>query len=371
MTEISILSNSKFPNTMNVFRSLLPLFLLVLVLAACDQDNNANNNERSGREVVVEILKTEPITFEERVRVTGTVEALEDAIISAEVSGRVREIADRGHVVREGAQIVRLDDRMVRASLEMARANYELAQDAFERQQPLLQDSIISTLTFNQARAQRDQARSQLEQAEKQLSDSRIEAPFSGRIEERMVSAGELVNAGVPVVRLVNTAKVRINAGVPERYVNDIVEGAPALVHLRSYGGKELMSEIRYVGSVITPESRTFPVELVMDNREELLKPEMVVNLAITRKVWEDAVVVPRTALIRDEEGVQVFVIERDGDRVTAKARRVTPGVASGSLVVIDEGLDHHEEVVVIGQTNVSDGDRVRIQNTRTYERYH
>ncbi len=354
---------------MNVFSRSAILFLFAMVFVACDQENNNDNNQVT-REVVVETLTISPYSFEERIRVTGTVEAIDDAMISSEVSGRVQSIVDRGSEVQEGAVIVSLDDRIVRSSLEMARANYELAEDALQRQEPLLRDSIISTLEYNQARSQRDQARSQLDQAQKQLSDSRIEAPFRGRVEERRVSSGELVSPGMPVLRLVNTERVRINAGVPERYINDIREGAPVSVLLRSYSGEELESSIHYAGSMIIPETRTFPIEVVMENAHGLLKPEMTVNLGIIRNVWDDALVVPRTALIRDEDGVQIYVIQQDGDQKIAVSRRVRTGVSSGSLIVIEEGLEPDEEVVVIGQTNLSDGDGVRIRNRRSYEAY-
>ncbi len=355
---------------MNAMKRIAPICIMAALFVACDQENNNGNNDIRAREVVVETLDTEFRSFTEVVRVTGTVEAMEDAIISAEVSGRVHTIADRGTQVRQGQELVSLDDRMVRSSLEMARANYELAEDALQRQEPLLRDSIISTLQYNQIRTQRDQARSQLEQAEKQLSDSRITAPFDGRIEDRMVSAGELVNPGIPVLRLVNLDRIRINAGVPERYINDIREGTPVTVRLASYGGGELQGKVRYAGSLIIPETRTFPIEIVMDNSEMLLKPEMVVNLLVTRRVLDDVLIVPRSALVRDEDGMQLFVVNKEGDFNKAEARRVVTGAASGALIVIEEGLNSGDIVIVTGQTNVSDGDLVRIQNRRDYQQY-
>ncbi len=355
---------------MNAIIRIVLVISLAVFVSTCDQYNNDGNNENRVREVVVETLGTELRSFTEVVRVTGTVEAIEDAIISAEVSGRVHTIVDRGTRVEKGQVLVSLDDRIVRSSLEMAQGNYELAEDALQRQEPLLRDSIISVFQFNQIRTQRDQARSQLEQAKKQLNDSRIAAPFRGRIEDRMTSIGELVNPGVPVLRLVNLDRVRIHAGVPERYINEIREGTPATISLKSYSGEVLHSEIRYAGSLIVPETRTFPVEIVMDNTGGLLKPEMVVNLSITRKVWDNALIVPRTALVRDEDGLQMFVVNRNGDQKKAEARRVTTGAASGALIVIKEGLKPGDEVIVTGQTNVSDGDMIRIQHQRSYEQY-
>lgn len=356
-------------NSINTIIKIIPLFLLVTSLVACNEGSSNPGDDENGnqrvREVVVETEKVELQPFEEYIRVTGTVEALEDAVISAEVSGTVQSIVDRGTRVQRGAVLADLDDRMVRSSLEVARSNYELAEDALRRQEPLLEDSIISTIEYNRTRAQRDQARAQLEQAEKQLRDSRIEAPFQGVIEERMISIGELVNPGMPVLRLVNIDRVRINAGIPERYINDIRRGTPVNVLLKGYGGMQIESEIQYAGSVIVPETRTFPVEVVLQNREGLLNPEMVVNLEVTRRVWEDVLIVPRTVLVRNEEGFQLFVVRQQSDPPVAEMRRVKTGAASGSLILVEEGLEPGDEVIVTGQTNVSDGDFLRILSRR------
>ena len=349
---------------------LVPVFS-ALLFSACNQadDNNGANN-RQEREVVVETMTLEPIEFQETVRVTGTVEAVEDAVISAETPGRVQQISDRGTRVRRGDVLVRLDDRMVRSAVEMAQANLDLAEDVLRRQEPLLRDSIISTVEYNQVRTQRDLARSQLEQASKQLSDSQIQAPFEGVVEERMSSVGELVNPGFPVLRLVNTSRIRINAGVPERYINDIEPGAAVMVDLESYGGGRLESSVRFRSSLIVPETRTFPVEIVMENGSGLLKPEMVVPLTITRNVLPEAMVVPRTALVRDESGPMIYVARNDAGRITAEARHVRTGAASRALITILEGLQPGDVIVVAGQSNVSDGDRLRVLNERSLEHY-
>lgn len=348
---------------MNVIARIAAAMSLAMLFAACDQNTNNGNDNASVREVVVETRTVSSQSFKEVVRVNGTVEALEDAMISAEVPGRVQSIVDRGARIGKGEILFHLDDRMIRSSLEMARANYELAEDVLRRQEPLLRDSIISIVQYNQIRTQRDQALAQLEQAKKQIGDTRMEAPFAGRVEDRMVSVGELVNPGIPVLRLVNLDRVRINAGVPERYVNDIREGTPVSISLRSYSGEVLEGRVRYAGSLIIPETRTFPVEIVLDNRQLLLKPEMVVPLSITRKVWEDAIVVPRSALVRDEDGLLLFVVVRDGDFEMARIRRVKTGAASGDMIIVEEGIQPGDQVIVNGQTNVSDGDFVRIRH--------
>lgn len=305
-------------------------------------------------------------SFEDFIRLTGVAEALEDATVSAETPGRILSIRNRGDRVQAGNPIAQLDDRIIRAQYDAAKTGFELADDTFNRLEALYADSIISTQDFRSARAQRDQAKAQLSQAEKQLRDSRIEAPFSGRIEERMIRTGELVNPGQPVVRLVNTERVKIVAGIPERYAGDITEDTEAIIHFRALGNESWPGTVSYAGNVIDPDTRTFAIEIELQNPGERIKPDMVADLRIKRSTLEDAIIVPRTAVLRDEQGVFIFrAFEQNGDKF-AELIPVKTGMAAGSLIEVSEGLREGDEIVVSGMRTLSSGDQLNIQHNQT-----
>ncbi len=341
---------------------LLPLMLSVLMLTAqaCESEESNNGNNQV-RQVAVEVVTITPDSFDDFIRVSGSVEAINDAIISSEVNGRVEYIADRGQRVRKGDVIARIDDRIYRANVQAAKAAWEMAEETVDRLQPLYADSIVSVQDFRAARTERDAARAQLDQAEKNLEDTQIVAPFDGRVEERMIRTGELISPGMPVVRLVNTGRVRIRAGVPERFSGQISEGTPAELVLRAYGGERFESRVTYAGSVIDPDRRTFPVEIEMQNPDRLIKPEMVVNVRLKRATIENAVIIPRTAIIRDEGSLSVFVARSGENGPVAELVEVRTGTASGSVIEITEGLDEGDRVIVAGMSALSIGDRLNI----------
>lgn len=344
---------------------ILLIILSAFLIGACNNGDETGQQERT-RLVAVETITMVPDSFEDFIRLTGTVEAFEDAVVSAETQGRILEIADRGASLDEGEIIARLDDRMIQAQYNSAQTAYELAVDNYNRLESLHADTIISTQDFQSARAQRDQARAQLDQAEKQLRDSNIEAPFSGRVEERMVQRGELISPGMPVVRLVNTRDVRILTGIPQRYSGEITEGTPVEIHLRSSSGESIQSTITYAGNVIDPDTRTFTAEIELRNQDRLLKPEMVVDLRVKLDTLEDAMIIPRTAVVRNEDGVSVFkAVENDGNK-RAHLTTVQTGRASGALIEIVSGIDPGDEVVFSGISNLNDGDRLNILNNET-----
>lgn len=353
---------------MNYVTTFSAIFLITLLAVSCvEQEENGDENGTNGARLMpVETVVIEPSDFNDFVRVSGTVEAIEDAVVSAETSGRILSIKERGERVEKGEAIARLDDRQIQAQYQVAKAGYELAEDTFNRLESLYADSIVSTQDYNSARAQRDQAKSQLDQAEKQLQDARIEAPFSGRIEERFIRTGELINPGMPVVRLVNTDRVRVVSGVPERYSGEITEGSRAELQFRASNGESRESRVTYAGNVLDAETRTFAIEVELSNSGQTLKPEMVVDLVIDRKTLTDVIVVPRTAILRNEDGESVFVAtEQNGSKI-ARIVNVTTGPASGTLIQINSGLEEGDEMVVSGVRSLSEGDELNILNTES-----
>jgi len=344
---------------------LLLIIIAALLFAGCNNEEEPVEQERT-RLVAVETITMESDSFEDFIRLTGTVEAFEDAVISAETQGRILEIVGRGASLNEGEVIARLDDRMIQAQYNAAQTAFDLAVENFNRMESLHADTIISTQDLQSARAQRDQARAQLDQAEKQLRDSNIEAPFSGRVEERMIQRGEHISPGMPVARLVNTREIRILTGIPERYSGEITEGSPVEIHLRSSSNEPIQSSITYAGNVIDPDTRTFTAEIELQNPDQILKPEMVVELRVKRRTIEDAMIIPRTAVVRNEDGISVFKAVEDGENKKARLTSVQTGRSSGPLIEITSGIEPGDEIVFSGISNLNDGDRLNILNNES-----
>jgi RND family efflux transporter MFP subunit len=331
----------------------------VLVLGGCSDGQASEEDAGAARpqpKTRVETLTLEQTSFTDVIQVTGTVEALDDATLSSQTSGPVTMLLDLGTRVDRGAPVAKIDAEEATAAVEQAEAQFELAQDRFERQQPLYRDSIISPLEFEQVRSERNQARAALQQAQTRLSNTILDAPFAGTIEERFVETGEQVAPGTRVARLVNTRRVKVTAGIPERYANDIQVGTPVQLDVRRYGAGVRTARVTFVGNTIDPESRTFTVEVTVSNDERTLKPEMSATLRVTRAVLDSALVLPRTAVLRDETGTHVYVVDRSDTTAVARNRDVALGPETGGSVVADSGLAAGDELIIVGQNDVSPG---------------
>jgi membrane fusion protein (multidrug efflux system) len=360
---------------MRTRREKVGLFALPLLLAAasCSAPAEADSaSAEAGGDPLVRVINVvveEAVasSFAEEIALTGTVQAARDVVISAEEGGVVRELLlERGAAVIEGQPIVRIDDAILRPQVERARAEAVLAQEQWTRRKRLFEeDRVGSELAYLQDRLTSEQAAAQLKVLEERIARTVVRAPFAGVLEERLVEVGAMVGPGTPVARVIAVNPVKVTAGVPERYASDVHPGASVRVRFEALEGRSFEGRIGYVGTAVNPRNRTFPVEFTMSNMGGMIKPEMVANVSLVRRVVQQALVVPQNAVVRVTNGQAVFVVKKEGDIETVEARTVTVGMSQNNMVTITSGLSAGDRVVVVGQQQVTNGDRVRVVEAR------
>ncbi len=363
----------------NILAAGLFSFCAAALLAGCGTEppnaaRSAPANVAEERAIRVETLVLEPTVFRDVIQLTGSVDAFDDARLSAQSSGTVIAVAPLGTSLRNQATVAQInplvpESAVLQASaiVEAAEAQFGLARENLTRNEPLFADSVISTIEwegvqaqYNQSRANLAQAEAALDQARTMLAQTRVVAPFDGTVEEHFVEPGEQVTPGMAVARLINTRRIKVVSGVPERYAADILPGTPVQISFEAYRGKRIDGLVSFVGRAVDPQSRTFPIEIVINNPDGTIKPEMVARVEVTREIIEDALVVPRAAVIRTENGHIVYLIETREGIPTAVQRDLVPGPDFGAYVVATN-LQPGDEVIVLGQSRVIDGDRVEI----------
>ena len=344
------------------------LVALALALGGCGTAEADAPREGSAPGAFTRIINVQvtPLTterFVEEIRLTSVALANQDVQVAAEESGVIRQLyVDRGDAVAEGAPIAKIDDRLLAAQVAQARAAAELAAQTWERRRRLWEDDRVgSEIAYLEAKFAAEQSAASLTGLEERLARTVIRAPFAGVLDDRYVDVGAMVNPGDAVARLVDVTPIKVAAGVPERYAPDVKVGDQAAVDFTVLGDGPTAARIGYVGATVDPQNRTFRIEVELPNPTGRIKPQMVANMAVTRRAVDDAIVVPQDALVRVETGYVVFVVaERDGATV-AEARPVTLGPARRNRVVVEEGVQAGERLIVVGQRSVADGDRVNV----------
>jgi RND family efflux transporter MFP subunit len=315
------------------------------------------------RIVNVQVAPVGLTDFVDYIRITGEVEAMYDVTVSAEESGAIlRYYAEKGARVRRGQVIAKIDDAVLSASVSEAEALAEVAREQYERQRRLWEDEGIgSEIAFLQARSSSAAADARVETLQARLARTEIKAPVTGIFDEKFTEVGEMVAPGTPVARVVSVSRVKITGGVPERFALFVRPGDSARVTLDPLGDREFVGAIQFVGTSVEPRSRTFPIEIVLDNPGDLIKPRMVANVQVERERLQDVVVVPQEVVLRTEGGYQVFVVANRNGHLVAQARAVELGPSFANRTVIATGLEVGDRLITVGGRLVDDGSFVRI----------
>jgi membrane fusion protein, multidrug efflux system len=340
------------------------ILAVALLGSGCAGDARADSSDDAPFQrvvnVAVETVAAGP--FRETIRVTGTVRADRDVIVSAEEAGIVREmLVPRGATVRAGQPLARIDAGVLETQVREAEARAALARETWDRRKRLFEDDRVgSELAYLEARYQWEQAEAAVATLRERLRRTVVRAPGGGIVDERLVEVGAMVSPGSTIARIVRVDPIKVVAGIPERFADDVAVGAAARVTLDVYPGQPFDGRIGFVGATVNARNRTFEIEVVIPNPGGSIKPEMVANVAVTRRDLTDAIAVPQDALVRVERGFVAFVAENDGGAEVARARPVTLGAAQGNRVVVQDGLAPGDHLIVVGHKQVADGDRIR-----------
>ncbi len=208
----------------------------------------------------------------------------------------------------------------------------------------------------NQAKSQRDALDVQMKIAEEALDDAQIKAPISGVISSRGVEPLAMVGTqSVPFI-IVKTDKVRVDVQVTETIVALLSPGDLVDVNIESLGQDPLAGVIKTVAPAAAQTS-TFPVSVELDNAQGRIKPGMFAKVSVVRAKADDAVIIPRSAVIERESRICAIKIV-DG---RAALIDVTTGIDDGEHIEILSGLSESDQIVVKGQAYLKDGTAVSV----------
>ena len=296
----------------------------------------------------------------------GTLEALIDPKIGAEVAGRVIAVhAKAGDRVRQDQPLAEIDPTDFKLqgqadAAEIARLEALVAQaERFaERQQQLVAQGFISRNGADDALAQRDAARAQLATARARsgasrynLGRSKVVAPIEGVIETQIVAVGDYVKVGDPLYRLVSNRILKAHLPYPESAAARIRPGQPVRLTSPQQPDRVIEGTVEQVKPTVSEASRALDVQVRLDN-DGGLRAGGTVNGAIVTGRKPAAVVVPEQSVVLRPAGKVVYVIA-DGK---ARQRIVEPGVKQGGQIEIVKGLAPGEVVAEDGAGFLSDG---------------
>lgn len=297
--------------------------------------------------------------FDHFVQTQGHVESENNILVSAKSMGVITHVnVTEGQQVSKGQVLAQIDNSVIERSIEAMESQLELATSVYERQKNLWDQKIGTEVQFLQARTQKESLEKQLASLREQNDMARIKAPISGTVDDIFVKVGENIAPGMPAVRVVNAADLKIQARVSEAYITDINKGDEVLVNISELK-KEVEARVTFVSKTIDLLSRTFNVEIALPSSPEL-RPNMTATVKIVFESNPSAVVVPINLVQEINDQKVVYIAEQKGQHMVATRRVITIDGIYGNLAEV-KGLNAGDKLITVGYQGLNDGDYIKI----------
>lgn len=271
--------------------------------------------------------------------------------LSAETDGRVEFIgADRGANVARGGTIVKLDERDRSARLAQAKATVKQREVEYEGRVKLQSESYVSEAQLQEAIAQLEAAKTELRRAELDLEYMVVRAPFDGALQSRVVEIGDFLKSGDPIATFVDNRMIIVAANVSEFDARHVAVGESAEARLAT--GEQVRGTIRYVAPVADEATRTFAVELEIDNQAGQFRAGGTAELFIPAETVFAHRVSPSLLTLDDAGNVGIKIINDDGE-VKFMVADIALSTSSGVWLA---GLPETATIITVGQGFVTSG---------------
>ena len=278
--------------------------------------------------------------------VDATIEAVQQATVSAQVSGRITEINfDVDDYVAKGAVIIRLRDKEQRAALDAARARFDEAQSEFDRVKEVFAKKLVAKAALDRAEAQLKATRAARDQAQEALDHTVIRAPYSGIVVKRLVEVGETARPGQPLMTGLSLEKLRAKVNLPQSLIYTVRQHQAAWVWVGENRETRVKAESLTISPFADPDSHTFLVRVNLPVGEHHIYPGMYTKVAFATGEASH-LVIPSQAVAHRSEVTAVYVKDEKGGLNLRQVRlgevfadnqvEVLAGLSAGENVVLD-----------------------------------
>ena len=324
-------------------------------IAALETSMNVGKDSlSSGTAVSVEVLK--PEIFKNYINIQGRVDADENVSLSSEMPRTIVKINVKvGDAVSKGQVLAETDAIAINQSIADLQTNTDLVNQIFEKQKNLWDQKIGTEIQFLQAKTNKESMEKKMAALQQQLAMTKIVSPINGTVDAVDIKVGQLTAPGMPSIRVINFSNLKVKADVSESYASKIKKGSEVIVQFPDTNDS-IISTVNYTARAINASTRSFTVEVLLDNQKEY-HPNMVARLNINDyKSAHPVIIVPVRTILKDETNAS-YVIVADGNK--AKKQIITLGKEYSGKAEVTSGLKEGDVLVTAGYDVVNDGDAI------------
>ena len=331
------------------------LLLTVLLVGSCGQ----KKEQQTKAPVRVKTQVVSPGMVDNAQTYVGIVEEHEATAVSFTGMGVVkRMLVNEGQAVSRGQLIAEMDDTQARNVLSGAEAQMTQANDALERYKMLHDNGSLPEVQWVEIQSKVAQAKSQLDVAKKNLADCRLTAPVSGIIGKKLVGAGETALPSQAVVNILDISTVKVKVAIPEAEIGGINANTPTSIKVDAINGSYQGGRIEK-GVEADALTHTYDIRINVANSGRKLLPGMVASVRFISEGSQTigSKMIPMTSVQKNADG-SLFVWTVD-QKKTVHRTPVTIGQTEGNYVLVSDGLNMGDRIVIEGYQKLYTGCKV------------
>jgi len=361
--------------------------LVLCAVTACNSDGTAaqiKDAKAAVSAVPVEVAKAARNSISASYSGTAALIADHEALVTSKVTGVLKKLyVEEGATVKAGQLLAEIDDADAQAKALQAEAQMHKSQATFSHAEAAIPKQLIPQFEYEQDKFDLQAQRAAYESAKLQLSYTHILAPVDGVIAERSVKLGNLIQANQNMFRIVGMDPLQAVLNVPERQLGILKAGQAVQLEADALAGKSFAGDILRIAPVVDAASGTFRVTCQFHDKTGQIKPGMFGRIEIVYDHRDDALTVPRSALIEEDGETAVFVVDNAPppaktpaaktvstaaavaavESFVAHRKLVKVGYSDGDKIEIRAGLDEGTRVITVGRNAVRDGTAVQVLN--------
>ena len=328
--------------------------------AVASEDKNDDDDEKpEEKPIPVELSRVEGRGISSYYRAASVIEADRLVELVSRTRGRVHQVnVEEGDWVEKGQILGELENDRERIQLRQAELTLSDKKRQLDRSREMLAEEIISQQEFDDMESAWSMAQAERDLARINLEDTRLRAPFSGQVTDRLIVPGQQLLASAPAFTVGDFSPLRVRVHLPEAIARKVSSGQRVLVSPESVD-KPLEAIVERVSPVVDPATSTIRLTLLLDGVDEDTRVGGFVKVRITTDEHHDALAIPKLALVEDGALRSVFVAEAD----TVRKVEIETGLYDETHVEILEGLFEGDFVVTMGQGGLHTGSLVEALN--------
>ena len=313
-------------------------------------------------DIPVEVTTIKRGTISDYILLSTNLETEKMTDIYSRVQGIVERIyVQEGDKVRKNQVLLELEGEEYRLAEKRAHLNYLQQESDFKRFKSMYEKDLLSKEEFEKARFATEGLKVDWEQAQLNFSYTKIKSPISGVVGDRVIKIGDRIQPTDKLFNVINTDEMIAVVYTPEKELGNLRKNQTAYISSDNISDKRFIGWIKRVSPVVDPQSGTFKVTIGVKNVDNQLRAGMFVNAHIVIDTHEKSVLIPKTAIVYENEMMNVFVVRDSLAHKIALKVGFQDHEKVESLAEVEEG----DKVIVVGQAGLKDQTKVKIVSER------